>query len=55
MKFVFKEVGQNNEKQVAVFRSEDQSCELFIAGNNSAYLSQFKAGQSYTIVETAKV
>ena len=49
MKFVFKEVKPNNEKQVAVFRSEDQSLDLFISGNNPTDFSQFKAGQSYTL------
>lgn len=52
MKFVFTEVRPNNEKNVAVFRSEDQSCDLFIAGNNPSYFSQFKVGQSYTIAVT---
>jgi len=51
MKFVFKEVGLNNGKQVAVFRSEDQSCDLFITGNNPTYFSQFKAGSYFTITE----
>jgi hypothetical protein len=35
MKFLFIEVKQNNEKHVALFRSEDQSRELYIASNNS--------------------
>ena len=50
MKFVFKEVSQNNEKQVAVFRSEDQSSELYITGTNLSDFSEFKVGQSYITI-----
>ena len=63
MKFVFKEVSQNNEKYVAEFVSTDQTGrlsdatgfsinKLFIAGNNASDFSQFKVGQSYTLTET---
>lgn len=53
MRFVFKEVTPNNEKKVAVFRSEDQSCELFITGDNSADFSQFKPRQTYITITEA--
>ena len=51
MRFVFKEVSQNNDKYVAEFVSEDQTSRVFIASNNPSEVSQFKVGQSYTITE----
>ena len=51
MKFVFKEVSQNNDKQVALFRSEDQSCELFVTGSNLAdFFQRYAVGQSFITI-----
>ena len=51
MKFVVKQVSQNNDKYVAEFVSEDQTSRLFIAGNNASDFSKFTVGQSYTLTE----
>ena len=54
MKFLFVEVKQNNDKFVALFRSEDQSRDVYIAANNSNF-SQFTVGHTYTLTFTEEI